>query len=363
MKHTPLKIILKSILLAALSVTGGYSQAQDFSSMTRANQEYKSLLPSFTKSGVYFSNEYVFGVYVKPYESSSRSQDLLEAPLRVSQYFMASCSKQLEGEFSSKDHDVLSTVPGSLRLSGHEIFKGKKGDSFLYVLAVKKTTYQKSCQKGVIFEHINSVKDEVLSSPQNFPRLTEKLGVSEISLLASLKADPSLSPNVGTPTANPFGQIYRAPVPQNEKPYYCLSGEQIKRALIGRKIKTSEVSYRTPILSRVSECQGFVKFSPAQNSPEAPQLPIVRQLFQQGRDLPTVIFLLEAAAEVNLTNPEVWELLEAAYRGAGKMDEARLSGRVWYLTSSKPEEAMKKILSYSDMKNGGDYLREKDEIR
>lgn len=356
MKATLLKKIIQTFIgFGTVFFFSGFSFSQDISSLVNAQKEYNLLAPKINKSGLYESERYIFGVVVKPYNVRNRQLDGLEAEAQVGAMFLESCVKKHDKQLSLEDKKLLSAVQGNMSISGHVLFSGKKDNQFQYVVAAKKTDFQAVCQKSLISRHINSVKADALKFPQNYSPLTEKLEIPELSLLASLKFDKSLPPNVGKPSANPFISSSTPPI-QQPPAFYCVSAEQIENSLKNKKVKKLETSYKTPILSRVSECQGFVKFNSSQSREEPPQLDVVRKLFKQGKDLPTAIYLLESSIEMAPENSEIWELLEAAYRSAGLTDKSRLANRVWYLTSNKEEEALRKLLSTEDMKTGGEYL-------
>ena len=78
---------------------------------------------------------------------------------------------------------------------------------------------------------------------------------------------------------------------------------------------------------------------------EPRQMPLIRKLFEEGRDLPLATHLLLAAVEESPRSPLVWEYLYAAADAANNRPLALLSARVWYvLDKNHRMDAMKALL-------------------
>lgn len=300
---------------------------------TSAFSEFRKM--PINQSGVYEVGKTLFAVALRPYNLKTKREDEIWARKNIGKIISDHCVSELAGNLGTNDKRLIAVEPAPIQLSTRLMLNGKWDGYYAYVMSFKKEEFQKSCQPALLLEHIRNIKTVAQKQPERFPDVVEILGAPEVSMLAKVR-------NGQIPS---FAVIAKS----DPKKASLGAGSDTKQNLENLKqhgVEILSVDYQTPILQKVANAQGIVRFDSDFKNNRGEHLPIVKRFFQEGKNLDAAVLLLEAGAENTPLNPEIWEYLEAAYRSLGEKSKAHLACRVWYLLSPDSKEALKKLSYY-----------------
>ena len=301
--------------------------------------------------GVYRTNDFVFAAVAFDSEGST-SLMRRRAVAEVAEMLFAEARKDVDEKLSEEDRHWLDSRPGRLSLPGHVILQGEKGGIYRYVYAVRTEDFKNAISHKRIQQEVSEIKARLPKEPEAYGNLygsyngpLYNIATPPVSLRAYANAAQRLYEArdrlVSTLSETEHHTLFAVAMDCTDRTPDFL------KALGAAKIKTIPAGtlLPTPVSRRIEVCHGFVRFDDGLSADEPRQMPLIRKLFEEGRDLPLATHLLLAAVEESPRSPVVWEYLYAAADAANNRALALLSARVWYvLDKNHRMDAMKALL-------------------